>query len=202
MKGRRINPSDGDDLMPPHPIRPLLVTDRVEAVARRRLNHDRARAFGLPVLRSLHPDVLLVGYSIFGYERPPGAARDRIVEANHVVRSSLETSSPLAFTTRTWKFGFDLKREFHSHAVDHVRNGTLNAPSLTEADRDELLQSLEDAARREIEVRIDGVPRGGTAFDLDGSTFVRLPASEGIVMISIAAPLAFVEAGFSGAIPE
>lgn len=119
-----------------------------------------------------------------------------------MVRFSLESFSPLAFTTRTWKFGFDLEREFLSHAVDHVRNGTLNAASLSEAGRDELLQSLEDAARREIEVRIDGEPRAGTAFDLNGSTFVRLPASEGAAMTSIAAPLAFVEAGFSGAIPQ
>jgi hypothetical protein len=178
------------------------VTDLVESLARRRFNYERARAFGLPVLRSLHPDALLVGYSIFGYERPPGAAEDRIVEANHVVRSSLETSVPLAFTTRTWKFGFDLEREFLSHADDHVRNGVPRVASFTEADEDELQLSLDEAGRREIEVRIDGVPRGGTAFDLRGSTFVRLPAGEGAVMISIAAPPAFVEAGFSSGIPE
>jgi hypothetical protein len=178
------------------------MTNLVESLARRRINYERARAFGAPVLRSLHPDALLVGYSIFGYERPPGAASDRIVEANHVVRSSIETTRPLAFTTRTWKFGFDLGREFLFHAVDHLRNGAMRAASLTEADRDELLRSLEEAARRDIEVRIDGVPRGGTAFDLDDSTFVRLPASEGAVMISIAAPPAFLEAEFSGEIPE
>jgi hypothetical protein len=125
-----------------------------------------------------------------------------MVEANHVVRSSIATSRPLSFTTRTWKFGPDLGLDFLLHAVDHVRNGELGTAQLSEADRDGLLESLKDAAGREIEVRIDGVPVVGFAVDLRGDTFVRLPASEGAEMISIAAPPGFLEAGFSGEIPE
>lgn len=178
------------------------MTDIVEKLAERRFNYERARAFGAPVLRSLHPDALLVGYSVLGDERSPRGENDRMVEANHVVRSSIDTPSPVAFTTRTWKFGVDHGRDFLFHALDHIRNGAPRSASFAKPERDELLQSLKNAARREIKVRIDGVPLEGTAFDFHGSTFVRLPAGKGAAMISIAAPPAFLTAGFSGTIPE
>ena len=179
------------------------MTDVIEGVARRRHNYERARAFGAPVLRSLHPDAILVGYSILGHERPPSESRDRMVEANHVVRSSLETPRPLAFTTRTWKFGPNLELDFLLHAVDHLRNGDPAVAALpaTKADRDAVLRSLEDADWREVEVRIDDVIRRGIGADLRGSRFVKL-IGEGAPMMSIAAPVEFVQADFSSSIPE
>lgn len=177
----------------------------VESIANHRLHHERARAFGLPVLRSLHPDALLVGYSFVGDERSPEGQDDRIVEANHVVRSSLETSNPVSFTTRTWKFGYDLEVEFHLHAMNHLRNSTLRtaaAPALSKEEHFDVRQTLADADRRAIDIRINGVPRSGYAIALQGSTFVRLGGWEDAAMISIAAPLEFVEAGFAGDVPR
>ncbi|WP_440708239.1 hypothetical protein [Herbiconiux sp. YIM B11900] len=176
----------------------------VESIANRRLHHERARAFGLPVLRSLHPNTLLVGYSFVGDERSPGEQNDRIVEANHVVRSSLETSNPLSFTTRTWKFGRDLEVEFHLHAMNHLRNGTLvtaSAPALSKEEHFDLRQKLADAERRAIDIRIDGVPRSGYAIALHGSTFVRLAGGDDAAMLSIAGPPDILDAGFASDIP-
>ncbi len=179
-----------------------LPTDLAETAARTRFTYERARAFGLPVLRSLHPDALLMGYSFHGFGRAPEGPEDRMTEANHVVRSSLQTSRPVAFTTRSWKFGWDVGRDFLSHAIDHIINGMRNSAAPSRAERDELLWLLQHADRREIEVRIDGVPHLGTAFDLFGSTFVRLPEMGGAAMISIAATVPFIEAGFASDIPE
>jgi hypothetical protein len=176
----------------------------VEDVARRRFNHERARAFGLPVLRSLHPDALLVGYSIVGFQRAREPVIDRMVEANHVVRSSLDTSRPLSFTTRTWKFGDDLETSALLHAVDHLRNNDPEAAAApdSKAYRDEVLRSIRDADRRAIDVRIDGTIRSGHRVDLHGSTFVTLRGVEGAAMISIAAPPEFISVDFSSEIPE
>jgi hypothetical protein len=180
------------------------MTHIVEDVARRRFNYQRAREFGLPVLRSLHPDAILVGYSIVGLQRPPSPVRDRMVEANHVVRSRPDTPEPVSFTTRTWKFGDDLEMAALLHAVDHLRNNDPVAAAApgTMAYRDEMVRSLRDAARRVIEVRIDGTVRRVHGVELQGSTFVTLTGVGGAAMISIAAPPEFVSADFSSDIPE
>ncbi|QJU52793.1 hypothetical protein SCB71_05490 [Herbiconiux sp. KACC 21604] len=178
------------------------MTDAVERIARLRMHHERAREFALPVLRSVHPDALLVGYSFHGFGRPPSVPTDRMTEANHVVRPSLETSQPIAFTTRTWKFGWDIESDLLAHVSTHIINGTRRSAIPSRAEHDELMRSIRDAERREVEVWIDGVPHLGTAFDLFGSTFVRLPEMGGAAMISIAATTPFIEAGFASDIPE
>ena len=125
-----------------------------------------------------------------------------MTEANHVVRSSLETSQPVAFTTRTWKFGWDIDSDFLSHVSTHIINGTRRSVIPSQTEHAKSVRSLKDADRREIDVQIDGVTHLGTAFDLFGSTFVRLPEMCGAAMISIAATPPFIEAGFASGIPE
>lgn len=82
-----------------------------------RLNFDRASSFGSPVLRSLHPDAILVGYSVTAVDEV-----DRVVESNHVLRSTLEAPEPTSFTCRTFKSWSDADNEWLLHNLDHLMN--------------------------------------------------------------------------------
>ncbi|WP_147305939.1 hypothetical protein [Subtercola boreus] len=175
----------------------------IEAQAERRHNYERARAFDAPILRSLHPDALLVGYSIRGEDRAPHGNRDRAVEANHVSVASLESPDPLAFTTRTWKFGNHLDLDFYLHALDylHVGSSSTSDGSSPKLARDELLHLLEEADQHAVEISVDGERWRGKVVRLQGAEFVRISEPRQAAMITIAAPAEFIAADYSSQVP-
>lgn len=176
----------------------------IEAQAKRRYNYERARAFASPVLHSLHPDALLVGYSVLGEDNASFGNRDRMVEANHVSLSSLDSSTPIAFTCRTWKFGSNLEVDFYLHAIDHLRvsNSFTTAKSSSKQDHNNLLRSLASAEQRDTEIEIDGEIWRGKAIHFHNSDFVQILKSNLAAMITIAAPSEFITAEFSSRIPD
>lgn len=176
--------------------------ERIEQFAAERHNHERARVFGAPVLRSRHSDALLVGYSITGENHPPRRPYDRIVEANHIVLSSVDSPEPVSFTTRSWKVVFS-DHESLLHAMDDLGNSTpRRMERTTRGAFAEALEMLGALPRREARVEIDGDVHIGDEFEHLGSVFVRLPGFGGAEMITIAAPRAFIEAGFASDVPE
>lgn len=184
----------------------MIDIEALERVAGEERNHGRARAFGVPVLRSVHPDALLVGYSVTGGREgsdPGGVSVDRVVEANHVSRASLATESPVAFTVRSWKFFYDLENELVSHAVDHVMNAHPGpVPGRwSRGDREDLRAEIRGAARGAVSIEVDGVEVEGVGYSLRGSVFVTALVGSGGTVVSIAAPEEFVAGGFSSAVP-
>ncbi|WP_157078878.1 hypothetical protein [Herbiconiux solani] len=178
----------------------------LERVAGERRNHGRARAFGVPVLRSVHPDAFLVGYSVTGGREGSDRAAvavDRVIEANHVSRASLVTEAPVAFTVRSWKFFYDLDNELVSHAVDHVMNAHPGpVPGRwSRGDREELRAEIREAARGTVSIEVDGVGVEGVGYSLRGSMFVTARVGSGGTVVSIAAPEEFVTGGFSSIVP-
>jgi hypothetical protein len=75
---------------------PVNLLERWEEMAKNPLNADRVGEFPGPLLRSLHEDTMIVGYSIWSHG---GAVSS--VEVNHVVVSSAGADRPAGVSTRT-----------------------------------------------------------------------------------------------------
>jgi hypothetical protein len=70
--------------------------ERWEEMAKNPLNADRIVEFPAPLLRSLHEDSMILGYSIWSRDRAVSS-----VEVNHVVASSAGADHPAGVSTRT-----------------------------------------------------------------------------------------------------
>lgn len=154
------------------------------------LNHERALAFGRPVLRAAHPDAILVGYSVTASN-----GSDVVVESNHVLRSSLSESQPVSFTIRTAKSWTDVDWLFHG--ADHVMN---TDPTFQghdpRATRDRIISVFTEKEPAPINVAIDDVQASGEVLQGEGIELVRVLYGTPTSMITIAAPHAIIEAGF------
>lgn len=177
----------------------MTILEEVERAVNARVNHERARAFGAPVLRSLHPDAVLVGYSVSAEDDG-----DVMVESNHVTKSSLTTPSPVSFTSRTRKSWSDADVEWRFHAMDHVTNANQDSHinASTPSERHRLVALLDGAERFPVEVSVDGVATPAVAFQHEGTIFARLTLDASDVLVTVAVPKEILEAGFSTTIPD
>lgn len=177
----------------------MTISDQFERTVRAHKNYGRAQTFDRPVLRSLFPDAILVGYSVTALNDT-----DTMVESNQVTRSSLAGSTPVAFTSRTWKSWDDSDAEWHYHAMDHVMNTQQgwHVEKSSRTDRNRLLSILEGAERFPLDVLVDGDTVGATAFRFEHSTFARFFFGTPLVMVTIAAPGQIIQSGFTTEIGE
>lgn len=155
------------------------------------LNHDRALAFGRPVLRALHEDAVLVGYSVTTLN-----GSDVVVESNHVLRSSLSELQPTSFTVRTSKSWADA--DWLLHGVDHVMNTN---PAFREVDdpqaaSTQIISAFTERASSPVEVIIDNHRASGEVLRFGGIELIRLFYGVPTSMITIAASPAVISAGF------
>lgn len=161
-----------------------------------RLNFDRARLFGCPILRSLHPDAALVGYSVTATN-----GIDVMVEANHVLVSTLGQSRPKSLTTRTWKYGSTVSEDWRLHAIDHLLN---THPNYTWRDprdaRDVALGKLEHSRVTPVKVLIDEKPVAGKLVHCESLEFICLQVGQTSSLVTIAAPPGIVAAGFTSSV--
>lgn len=159
-----------------------------------RLNLDRARAFGRPVLRSLHPDAALVGHSVTTID-----GEDVVLESNQLLRSTLNAAEPTSFTCRTFKSWSDADAEWALHNVDHLMNTHLQYRKMEDprAANALLTAALNATDRSDIDILVNHENVHGTMVVFQDSVFVQFFLGSPEVMITIAAPTGIIEAGFT-----
>ena len=170
--------------------------DVLNRVIESQVNYERARQLGLPVLRSLHRDAVLVAYSMLGVD---GA--DSGVEANHAVLPTLEWSRPRTFSTRTVESNGDDETELTNHAIDHVMNNNPDwHQGWTRAQHAELRDRLAQSPRFRLTITVDGQPEEAEGFAFSDDGFARLRLPDRNVLVTLAVPMQFLDAGFTGSI--
>jgi hypothetical protein len=166
------------------------------------LNRDRARASTAPVLHLRHPDVLVLGYSVWTQDGLPLS-----IEADHVVRSSHSTTHPEALgalTTTGPDRVSDPRRVMRLHARNFLSNmeALWSGQRLDRAAGQELDAEVEDAesGASDVTIAVNGERHAGSAFSIRGSTFVRVDHHGGQWVWTVAGPTRLALGPFTTAV--
>lgn len=132
-----------------------------------RSNLERARRFAGPIIRSTHPDAVLLGHSVTAVD-----GVDSLVESVHISRSSVLAGTPRTFSMRTWATWSDEDTLRELHPLDYLAWHPLASPAR--------------AQRVDAVVRIDNDRYRAHAVATDRDTFLAVVVAG--FLITIAAP--------------
>ena len=149
---------------------------------------ERALTLDAPLYQSADSDCVIVGFSFVEHD-----STLVIVEANHVVWSLLETTAPVAFTTRTHLNDEDPWTSLTHHARDYLR--VTRGRTQDELIADPTYRFTQaDASDRLI--TFDGAFSTASAITMGDDDFILVLDHEQGVDISIVAPSRIVDSGF------
>lgn len=160
-------------------------------VVRARVNYERARAFNRPVLHSMHPTALLVGYSVHEID-----GVSVMIESNQLRNGTSEPSERDAFTLRSWSEWSDHELEWRLHTIDDLM---LRGEGTDDERRGWAHGAINQRERSTFHVRIDDEPVEVEAIAIDGRTYASTVLAHR-TLVTWAVPSDMMWAGFSSAI--